>query len=987
MTEDTSTEVIRQDLRKFTVQIRDARTDEVIGTGIVVSTSGLVITCAHVVEAAGIDVRGDRNSVVGVYFPARFGRRAETRRATIRFAFTTSDDDLVCVQVDGPLPLASDQVAVLGAAQGSRLHPFESYGYRRLERYIGGRAGGRILGDVDPPYDCELLQDPVQLESSQISMGMSGSAVLDLERNLVVGIVSEAWFTDQSGKDRDTAWAVNAKVISLTGLDISIRGSALPLVKAKRPRHDPELVRESVPLPGHRLDDAPNTLVEWVGREDGLGLLGQEWRHGRHLVVGLIGFGGEGKSSLARRWLDTILNEPEEEGLAGVFWWSFTERADADEFLSAALEFMSAGRIAVGELPGGSARAAFAASLLSMHRYVFVLDGFELMQHQQGDQYGAIESASLREFLGYFATPGHRSFCVVTSRAPLVDLAPYVTYRHVDVTALSIESGRKLLRNLGVVGSDAALDRVVRIWGGHALTLCLLAAYLVKNYQGDVRSIDELPPPDPTADRDQLVRQILREYDASLNHTEREFLIRFSLFRTPVAEEAIEIVTGDAMGPEFERTRAITLKHLLAARVIRRDVSDRLSIHPLIRDFYTHRVRTDPDRLTRLHAKIAEYYFADAGNLPDRPRLDDLLPFIEAVHHLTRAGKHDRACDTVYDRLYVADRGLITRELNAYETVLSVFLDFFPDHHLWEDPVVDDAGSKNWILHETATALQLLGRMRDAAVVTRRAMQLFKEDEKWHDAAVSCQNMTELYFALGSLPACAGLVREAFDLASRAEDKEDELVAETLRGTLAHLEGRTDVAEEAFAAALRIATEYTPLPVLYSTSGVRYAEHLRRSGRTGPARDATEANLKVCRAAGWRADEARCHVALGDLALDDGRPDGAFAEYDRAVRMARDFTRRDVLINALTARGRWAVTTERPEVAQADLGDALTMSLLGGYRLAEIDARIDLARLHHRWGEARMAWEEATRAEQMSIEVGYHWGRVDSEALVRRLRS
>ena len=48
------TENVRlQNLRDFTVQIRNAN-DQIVGTGIAVSTDGKIVTCAHVVEAAGV---------------------------------------------------------------------------------------------------------------------------------------------------------------------------------------------------------------------------------------------------------------------------------------------------------------------------------------------------------------------------------------------------------------------------------------------------------------------------------------------------------------------------------------------------------------------------------------------------------------------------------------------------------------------------------------------------------------------------------------------------------------------------------------------------------------------------------------------------------------------------------------------------------------------------------------------------------------------
>ena len=46
-----------QNLRDFTVQIRHTTTDQTVGTGVVVSTDGKILTCAHVVLAAGVNPR------------------------------------------------------------------------------------------------------------------------------------------------------------------------------------------------------------------------------------------------------------------------------------------------------------------------------------------------------------------------------------------------------------------------------------------------------------------------------------------------------------------------------------------------------------------------------------------------------------------------------------------------------------------------------------------------------------------------------------------------------------------------------------------------------------------------------------------------------------------------------------------------------------------------------------------------------------------
>jgi tetratricopeptide (TPR) repeat protein len=993
---DAASRVVLQDLRSFTVQIRHAASDETVGTGIVASTDGLIITCEHVVRAAGVDPTNASGAMVGVYFPRRYGREADKRHATIRTCCNETDDDVVLLQLaEGVLPLAAEQVAILGDARASSGHRFESYGYRRLDRYLGGRAAGIILGDVDAPEGYMLLLDPVQLESSQINSGMSGSAVLDVERNLVVGIVSQTWFSGDS-KDRDTAWSVNAGVMGFSPFDLLLQDESLPLRVAPGVDLDAAAARRmAVAAPGSRLDSAPPSLPEWVGREDFLAQLTTRWRGDEHLIVGLVGLGGEGKTRLARRWVDTVLAQPAELRPSGVFWWTFRDGGGTDEFLEAAVDYMTGGRLDLKDYPSARARARLAAGLLQANRYVFVLDGLESAQFQQGDQYGSFTNQDLRAFLRWFAKPGHTSFCLLTSRVPVLDLAPYTTYLHVDVNPLGVVDGRNLLRTLGIVGSDAALDQVVRDWDGHALTLSLLASYLLKHYGGDVRRISAIPPPDPSQPRDQLVQRVLLEYDRHLEPVEREFLARFSIFRLPVDVAALRIVLEDEMRafvPEEEAVDPsgiripVILQRFAASRIIRQDAAaKRYGMHALIRDFYLRRGVMDPEAIRRTHDRIKDYYLATTPSLPPQPRIEELALLVEAAHHACGADKQDEACDIVYDRLYLGERWLITRELGAYDMALSVILEFFPKGQIRREPTVQDPTSRRWILNEAGICLQLLGQLREAVSAIRRSMAIAEQMQDWHSAAVSCQNLVELNLSLGALSAASQAVRQAFRLAELAGDKEDELVAQTLLGGLSHLRGRSGRAREAFRAALDLASAYTPIPALYSYSGIRYAEHLRRMGQLEPAEEVTRTNLRICERAGWQAEVAECWIVLGRLFEDRSDAERVAEHYQRALRIARAITRRDVFINSLLAWGRYNARWGDVEVARNDLDHALLLATLGGYRLAEIDTHISRAMLHRTEGNDEMAWREAERALQMSVETGYHWGQIDATAMLQGL--
>jgi hypothetical protein len=174
-----------QDVRGFSVQIRHIETEEPIGTGIVISHDGKIVTCAHVVrDALGIEAHEAllRDAEVGVYFPmnSRLGRAAQSCRAKVVAYFPDYNDDVALLQVQGALPL-TEQFAILAEANGSSGHEFKSFGYRRLKNYIGLPARGQIIDFADQPQDRKLQSEPLVLQTEHVDGGMSGAAVLDVE--------------------------------------------------------------------------------------------------------------------------------------------------------------------------------------------------------------------------------------------------------------------------------------------------------------------------------------------------------------------------------------------------------------------------------------------------------------------------------------------------------------------------------------------------------------------------------------------------------------------------------------------------------------------------------------------------------------------------------------------------------------------------------------------------------------------------------------
>lgn len=1005
-----------QNLRDFTVQICHTNEHSIVGTGICVSLDGKLVTCAHVVRAAGVDPRNANDTEIGVYFPQAQGGDAKNRLAKIAKYFEYFNDDIVLLQLTGgPSPLAPEQIPIIGAATLSEGNLFRSYGYRQLQQYIACWADGKIQGPVEVPPNSNVQCEPIQLESNQISSGMSGSAVLDTARNLVIGIVSEAWFPDLSTKNRDTAWAVDARVLGLEPLGLSLQDTALPRKSSLEPQlyeHAKQQVaqvtqvifEQPAPKAKHSWNNAPTILKAWTGRDDLLRQITAEWKDPKKNVTGLIGFGGEGKSSLARKWVDNLLSDPKQPQADGIFWWGFYENGSVDEFLIAALSYLSGERIDPRVIPTSNLRAQIIGAMLSLGRYLFVLDGLEVMQYQGGDQYGLVQSRDLRDVLSFFARSNNESFCLITSRAPVLDLIDYITYTHHDVERLLPADGHTLLKRLGIKGEDAQIDKVVTDWDGHALTLCILAAYLAKDYDGDVKHITEIPTPEANEPRHERVHRVLRRYDEHLTNVDREFLKLFSVFRTPVQESAFQKVFGPLLKLSTKKEIIPQIvSRLLSYRLISFDQQNKAyTTHPLIRNHYfTLFAKGDFAEERAVHEQIKDYYLSIAGDTPQYPTIEDLKPLIEAVYHACEAGAYDESFDLYLERIQQGRKGILTfgrvnftglssgEEFNQLIDKLrimdyQILKQFFPKGDMSQEPVLRDKARKINILNRVAFCLVQLNRLQESIPFYQQISEAFISVQDWYSASVGCQNLAELHASLGALESSAKAAREALDSAQHVNQYAEEVRSAALCGWVMHLLGKSDEAKGLFRHAEIRGKQTDPSsPYLYSRNGILHADYLCRTGQLDYSRRVTEANLKICELQHWANPISRCYRILGHLDSSAGDQTSALAHYEAALKLARNLTNRDVLIEGLLARGAWyARHMKRAVNAFNDLNEALGYCIESGYRIYEADVRISLAWAYLANSEEQKAIESSKRALQMSQEMGYHWGKVDAQELL-----
>ncbi|MBW4473575.1 MAG: SUMF1/EgtB/PvdO family nonheme iron enzyme [Stenomitos rutilans HA7619-LM2] len=212
-----------QDLRSFTVQIRHIETQTILGTGFVVSEAGRIVTCKHVVMNAGVNPQvEDELAEVIVYFPQASNPQARIQRAIAFQYLNDFDDDIAVLKINAEVLPEGVGVATLDTAQDPtgylEARRFRSFGYRRGESNFSGMwVEGRILGFVESPHNQQLQNDLLQLESDQIAPGISGAAVLELERNRVIGVI-----TATSGTVRGRVFATDLAILSKSPFNLQI---------------------------------------------------------------------------------------------------------------------------------------------------------------------------------------------------------------------------------------------------------------------------------------------------------------------------------------------------------------------------------------------------------------------------------------------------------------------------------------------------------------------------------------------------------------------------------------------------------------------------------------------------------------------------------------------------------------------------------------------------------------------------------------------
>jgi S1-C subfamily serine protease len=191
-----------------------------LGTGFIVTDDGLVVTCRHVIA----DSQGKLMNSVKVRF--HYDSKTDAKEFTAspvneEEGFKVdSSVDIAFLRLDnlpekGVIPVMLDDKVI-------SLNHFASIGFKKAKefKWLSAR------GDIGIPTEIktsEGLPAPgaIELHSNQIEPGMSGAPVLDIERDRVVGIISDRYKEEYNPAVSNMAFAL--PVISMVDIFPKLR--------------------------------------------------------------------------------------------------------------------------------------------------------------------------------------------------------------------------------------------------------------------------------------------------------------------------------------------------------------------------------------------------------------------------------------------------------------------------------------------------------------------------------------------------------------------------------------------------------------------------------------------------------------------------------------------------------------------------------------------------------------------------------------------
>ena len=557
----------------------------------------------------------------------------------------------------------------------------------------------------------------------------------------------------------------------------------------------------------------------FTGRSRERKFLTDWFQDGYRSVLVLEAIGGMGKSELSWVWLhwDCLskdlngypkrlganeLRVEEKNRPEDALFWSFYERdAHFGAFLDRAARYVGAKHDSSAELSDRE-KLDILLRALEQRRILLILDGFErelrayagYRAPYQGDEAGGEDDNDCvdpraAEFLQSAASLALAGRVLLTSRLFPNELADLAGCRHERLENLAPDDVVSFFEATGVKGTRAEIAQAVTPYGGHPLSVSLLARAILndRRMRGDIKASGRHTVLDKLKGKGG--HDILGvAYDEMLAER-RKLLSRIAAFRGPMDYEALETVAG-LKGAKLDAA----LEELEARGLLLRDPDgERYDLHPIVRQYAYDRLADKAG----VHGRLREYF--EARPAPEQVEtLADLAATIELYWHTVDAGRLDAAFTLLRDRLIPNQ---LHYRFGAYDRMIELLGALFPEGED-QPPMLASESAQAWALYSLGNTYSVSGQPLRAVRVLEAALSLAQKLGEKNNIPIGLVSLAGCRLSLCQLEAAEGALRRSIELSREAKDEFQEAAVRQELGLLLACEGRFAQSERELETAL-----------------------------------------------------------------------------------------------------------------------------------------------------------------------------------------
>ncbi|MBD2115124.1 MULTISPECIES: NB-ARC domain-containing protein [Cyanophyceae] len=336
--------------------------------------------------------------------------------------------------------------------------------------------------------------------------------------------------------------------------------------------------------PQQNWDSAVDASV-FYGRETELAQLWQWMVVDRCRVVGLLGIGGIGKSTIAVKAALQMQSE-----FDVIVWRSLANAPSFDDLLISLLKFLMPLHGDDPVIPTTvDGKLSKVMEYLRSQRCLLILDNAETILHSEQVGQWRPSYEAYGQFLRTLGETSHQSCCLLTSREKPREIAllegDQSVVRSLSLPGLTPDDGRAIFQQKGAfTGSQTEWQTLVNHYGGNPLALKLVASATQDLFDGSVAEVLTYLEQGVFVFED--IRDLLDRQFNRLSVEEQKILYWFAIHREPVA---IAEIRENVIGAASQQTVPQQVNSLLRRSLLEK-TDGLFFLQPVVMEYVTERL-------------------------------------------------------------------------------------------------------------------------------------------------------------------------------------------------------------------------------------------------------------------------------------------------------------------------------------------------------------------------------------------------------------